>query len=113
MTREEQIEKAVSEVVEERQTAVGRKKYGGSYFANWWFKEGVKWADAYPDTRFLWTDAGEEPEKGVEFLCDDHIEGFRVNIWEDAEMAWPDYCCVSGITRWAYVRDLLPKGGER
>lgn len=102
MTREEQIEKAVSEVVDERQTAVGRKKYGGSYFANWWFKEGVKLHDA-----------GEEPEKGVEFLCDDHIEGFRVNIWEDAEMAWPDYCCVSGITRWAYVRDLLPKGGER
>ena len=112
MKRQEQIEKAVSEVVEERQTAVEQKKYGGLHFS-YWFNEGVKWADSHPDTRSLWHDAGEEPEKGVEFLCDDHIEGFRVNIWEDAEMAWPDYCCVSGITRWAYVRDLLPKGGER
>lgn len=52
MTREEQIEKAVSEVVEGRQTAVGRKKFGGWYFANW-FKEGVKWADENPKSPWI------------------------------------------------------------
>lgn len=52
MTREEQIEKAVSEVLEERQTAVGRKKYGGWYFVNW-FKEGVKWADEHPKSQWI------------------------------------------------------------
>lgn len=52
MTREEQIEKAVSEVVEERQTAEGRKKYGGWDFSSW-FKKGVKWADKYPKSPWI------------------------------------------------------------
>lgn len=111
MTRQEQIEKAVSEVVEERQTAVGRKKYGGWYFANW-FKEGVKWADAHPDTRALWHDASEEPEESVDILCDDLDGGFRLINWV-AYTSWADYCFINGVTRWAYVRDLLPEGGDR
>lgn len=47
MTREEQIAEAVRNIVEERQTSEGRKKYEGWNFADW-FKEGIKWCDDNP-----------------------------------------------------------------
>ncbi|MGN0091124.1 MAG: hypothetical protein ACI36Z_09270 [Alloprevotella sp.] len=126
MTREEQVEKAVSKVVEERQTAEGRKKYGGWDFSSW-FLEGVKWADEHPINVWhdineepkmgkqvlgidsVWHDAQvEEPEEDIEFLCDDDCINWCVRGW-NCILPWEDYCRNNGITKWAYVRDLLPE----
>ena len=69
--------------------------------------DGLDAADAEPDTTKLWHDASEFPIMGSKVLCNNRC--FDVITIEN-EYSWNYYCKVFGITKWAYVKELLPKG---
>lgn len=88
-----------------------------------WYKigciDGIDAADAEPDTSSLWHDASEEPKEyskivivdkdgewwNIEYASDD-FDGSGLYGW--------DFCVRHyDLKIWAYVSDLLPKGGEK
>ena len=112
MTREEerieQIEKFASQCYED----------GERYSA---FISGAIWADDNPaqdvvNLNDVWHDASEEPQDNYIVLCDgldnlqwvencQHIDIYYAN--------WQNYAEAFKVIRWAYVKDLLPKGGKK
>lgn len=91
-----------------------------SYFEEIWYKVGcidcINAADAEPNLKSLWHDASEEPQDNYIVLCDgldnlqwvencQHIDIYYAN--------WQNYAEAFKVIRWAYISDLLPKGGER
>ena len=68
----------------------------------------------------IWHDASEEPKEQkdnfAQILYQDKIGTCRVIVKHDIVVtlgvAWEDFAEVK-ITRWAYVSDLLPKGGKK
>ena len=76
----------------------------------------IKSTDAEPNLEILWHDASEEPQDNYIVLCDgldnlqwvencQHIDIYYTN--------WQNYAENFKVNRWAYVSDILPKGGER
>ena len=96
--RIEQIEKFASQCYED----------GEKYSA---FIAGAIWADRNPVN--VWHDASEEPtKKGYLLIQFGNAEygTFRlrdIDVW----CAWLMKNCY--IIRWAYIKDLLPKGGKK
>lgn len=80
------------------------------------FTEGAMWADEHPKN--VWHDAiEEEPQGEYEILWQD-ILGYtnRIDYTEVDNRyvgEWGECVDHEGIVRWAYIKDLLPKGGER
>ena len=74
-----------------------------------WYKigcmDGLEAADAEPDLSSLWHDASEEPIMGARVLINHHL---IVITWHN-EYKWDACCKLFGITKWAYIDDLLPK----
>ena len=78
------------------------------------FVSGAKWADEHP--KDVWHSADEEPDgRDWRILC----EGESGNCWvasrRDAFTIgynWQEFAEDEALTRWAYINDLLPKGGE-
>ena len=81
------------------------------------FEEGAKWADSHPVN--VWHDASEEPKEqskiviidtkgewwNIDYASDD-FEGYGLYGWE--------FCIAHyNLKIWAYIDDLLPKGGEK
>lgn len=82
------------------------------------FKQGAEWADSNPKN--VWHNASEEPEIGSNIVAIDKLgqlwiiqpydgdyNGCRLKGWR---------CCVhnyNDIQKWAYISDLLPKGGKK
>ena len=112
MEREEEIIKASTDTFKEN----------GDEFAKvvklFWmsaFISGAKWADEHPKN--VWHPADEEPDgRDWRILC----EGESGNCWvasrRDAFTIgynWQEFAEDEALTRWAYISDLLPKGGER
>lgn len=99
MAREEQI---ISEA---------KKHYYDSINCHNAFLHGVEWADEHPAN--VWHDASEEPTKKGYLLIqfgNDEYGTFKlrdIDVWR----AWLMKNCY--IIRWAYINDLLPKGGEK
>ena len=100
MNREEQI---ISEA---------KKHYYDDINCHNAFLHGVEWADEHPVD--VWHEAKEKPRTKewilVQFEEDEYqtmvLSESGVNTWFNA---WVDeYRAI----RWAYIRDLLPKGGE-
>ena len=96
--RIEQIEKFASQCYED----------GEKYSA---FIAGAIWADNNPVN--VWHDASEEP---IEYpiLCKDELS----NIWTELSLTnyvegWAVYVEFNDMSQWAYISDLLPKGGEK
>lgn len=108
MTREEQIINAA------------REYNNGITFSNpsnvLYFEAGAKWADQHPDN--AWHDASETPKKNKLILVEvvntltpdneiryyvEYVEDWIVNIMKTEGFQ----------VRWAYITDLLPKGGEQ
>ena len=91
-----------------------------SYFEERWYEvgciDGLKAADADPNLKILWHDAVEEPKGDYIILCDgldnlQWVENYQhINMLYDN---WKDYVDTFNVIRWAYVKDLLPKGGEQ
>lgn len=84
------------------------------------FIEGANWADKHPNLESLWHNASEEPQIGSNIVVVD-----KMGQWWDIQPYDGEYddcngltgwrCCVvhyNNIQSWAYIRDLLPKGGE-
>ena len=101
MKREEQI---ISEA---------KKYYSDSINCHNAFLHGVEWAELHPVD--VWHEASEKPRAKewilVQFEEDEYetlaLSESGVNTWFNV---WVDeYRAI----RWAYITDLLPKGGER
>ena len=77
------------------------------------FVQGAKWADEHPIN--VWHDAKEKPRAKewilVQFEEDEYetlaLDELGVETWSD----W--WCDNYKVIRWAYISDLLPKGGKR
>lgn len=78
------------------------------------FTEGIKWADEHPVN--VWHDASEEPagDDWVILCEDDSGYCFTANkiIVVELYLNWQRHAEKMWLKRWAYVSDLLPKGGE-
>ena len=75
------------------------------------FIDGAKWADEHPNLASLWHDASEEP-RCDELLLGEDTDGFSIYRWCGQEDYWETFVNETGLSRWAYIEDLLPKGGE-
>lgn len=102
MTREEQI---ISEA---------KKYYSDSINCHNAFLHGVEWADEHPKN--VWHPADEEP-KGKDWKI--LLEDKNGNHWVTSRYSvsvfygnWQKFTEEDALTRWAYVSELLPKGGE-
>ena len=76
------------------------------------FLHGVEWADEHPVD--VWHDASEEPQgNNWHILCQNEMDGYclesRVFMLNDP---WKEFVEEEMIVKWAYIKDLLPKGGE-
>ena len=82
------------------------------------FIEGANWADKNVNLESLWHNAEEEPEEANWLiLCFDEKD----NCWlyskyhmsfdndELGRTGWKDFINYELVTKWAYVKDLVPK----
>ena len=91
---------------------------GNSYSA---FMSGAIWADCNPDQdvvnlNCVWHDVSEEPKGNYIVLCDglDNIQWVENYQHIDMYYAnWKNYADAFKVNRWAYISDILPKGGEK
>lgn len=66
----------------------------------------------YTDLSQVWHNAKEEPEKGKLMIGIDE-DGISIYKWVDQDDGdWMSFAECNGLFKWAYVNDLLPKGGE-
>ena len=77
------------------------------------FGYGAKWADEHPNLESLWHDPDEEPQE-YPILCLNK----QKDIWIECDLdpyddGWDECVEFNELVRWAYVKDLLPKGGEK
>lgn len=113
MTRKEEITKAAREYVS---GVILSSPSDVVHFAN-----GAEWADEHPNLESLWHDASEEPllegkeiifltEQGIPYISE-RFGGTFSYMLEDSY--WARYVILLKISKWAYIDDLLPKGGEK
>ena len=74
--------------------------------------DGLEAADEESNTSVLWHDASDEPKR-TPILCQNE----RGNVWvqyhlRDYINAWREFKEFEDVVRWAYISDLLPKGGN-
>lgn len=111
MTRKE-LEGVLSEI-EPYCYETNRKEY--------WYKkgciDGLNATDTEPNLTSLWHDASEEPEGDC---CDIIHQDENGCCWLESKAdimrlydTWNEFTEVEMIIRWAYISDLLPKGGEK
>lgn len=74
--------------------------------------EGLSAADEEPNLESLWHDAGEEPRRN-ELLLGEDTDGFSIYRWCGQEDNWEAFVNETGLSRWAYIEDLFPKGGKK
>lgn len=78
------------------------------------FISGAKWSDNHPAN--VWHNATEEPAGKYEILVQDEFGHFWLTDYvEDIshyQNGWKECAACECIIRWAYISDLLPKGGE-
>lgn len=91
-----------------------KKHYSDSINCHNAFLHGVAWADKHPIN--IWHQASEVPENGAHILMEckllDSKEFKSYNIDYKGVVNWEVLKRYFGISRWAYISDLLPKGGE-
>lgn len=113
MTREEQIHIAAYEYCQTIDID-DREGHGFDYEdIEWSFEAGVKWADNNIDLSFIWHDANIVPSenKGIIYLTKNNKLGVFNSIKRNN---WDWYVSDKySIIKWAYINDLLPKGGEK
>lgn len=98
MTREEMIEIAALRI------------YPDDQAARLVFMAGAMFADSHPIN--VWHDASEEPQQGRLMLG---IEGDDASIYKwvgQDPQGWIPFTKDMCLSKWAYIADLLPKGGE-
>lgn len=82
-----------------------------------WYKvgliHGLEIADAEPNFEKVWHDASEEPQEDGWILVQ-----FSTDVYDTLALprdidVWHDFIEMRNFARWAYISDLLPKGGEK
>ena len=82
-----------------------------------WYKvgliHGLEVADAEPNFEKVWHDASEEPQEDGWILVQ-----FSTDVYDTLALprdidVWHDSIEMRNFARWAYISDLLPKGGEK
>lgn len=79
------------------------------------FSEGAKWSDEHPKN--VWHPADEQPVgRDWKILIEDKsgcywVEG-KCSVYSFYD-SWQNYVENFELTRWAYISDLLPKGGKK
>lgn len=66
----------------------------------------------YTDLSQVWHDAKEEPKKRrlIVGIDDDGASIYKCIDQDNSD--WLSFAECNGLTRWAYIEDLLPKGGK-
>ena len=86
------------------------------------FISGAIWADNNPpqdvvNLNFVWHDASDIPQCEYDIICQDTLGDVWVThrraVTKYYETGWEERAIRECIARWAYVSDLLPKGGKR
>ena len=67
----------------------------------------------YTDLSQVWHEAKEEPKKGECILGEYQGGIYQTYLCGYVDCEWSSYVKVFSLIRWAYVTDLLPKGGEQ
>lgn len=67
----------------------------------------------YTDLSQVWHNAKEEPKKGEWILGEYQGDIYQTYLCGCIDCEWRSYVKVFSLIRWAYVEDLLPKGGEQ
>lgn len=76
------------------------------------FVQGAQWADEHPIN--VWHDASEMPKDGEWVLIQFDEDSFDTLVFCDMDaVAFCAWCKKYGVINWAYISDLLPKGGEK
>lgn len=66
----------------------------------------------YTDLSQIWHEVKEEPEKGKLIIGIDDNDALAYK-WENQNIGdWLYLAECFGLIRWAYIEDLLPKGGK-
>ena len=65
----------------------------------------------YTDLSQVWHNSKEEPEKGKLMIGIDE-DGISIYKWADQDNDWLSFAEWYSLIRWAYIDDLLPKGGK-
>lgn len=116
MTREEQINKAAFDYADTLEIGENRFDYEDIEFA---FQSGAEWADENPkpgliDLPQVWHNVSERPKHKAWFIAQIGEKCFDTFIMEmDKNDTWANWSKGINITRWAYIEDLLPKGGDQ
>lgn len=85
------------------------------------FENGAKWSDEHPNLESLWHNPSEEPlleETEIIFINERdfaHISKRKGGHFSYSFVyySWEEYVNSLKIKKWAYVKDLFPKGGEK
>ena len=78
------------------------------------FAAGIDWFK-----KALWHDASVKPEEGEQILYTDTEGGKIVDVMKVTTIAlydfmpWNEAVRFFNISKWCYIEDLLPKGGEK
>ena len=108
MSREEQLQQTAEEWADYYKHAEDLCDYISIRVA---YKEGAAWADKHPKN--VWHQADEVPENGAHILMEckllDSKEFKSYNIDYKGVVNWEVLKRYFGISRWAYISDLLPK----
>lgn len=66
------------------------------------------------DLSKIWHDASEEPilHKPILIQCGYPLHTYEATALSE-DVIWGDFVVLNAIFRWAYIKDLLPKGGEK
>ena len=111
MGRDEQIIKASTDIFKENFDEFTKV---GQLFWMSTFMTGAKWSDEHPKN--MWHSADEEPEgRDWRILCEDDSGNCWVASRRDAFTIgynWKEFAEDKALKRWAYISDLMPKGGE-
>ena len=80
-----------------------------------WYKigciDGLEAADAEPNLNSIWHDASDIPQCEYDIICQDTLGDVWVTKRRAYETGWEERAIRECIVRWAYVKDLFPKGG--
>ena len=95
---------------EEEILSKAKKYYSDSINCHNAFLHGVEWADEHPVD--IWHDASEEPRHN-ELMLGIDSDGVSLYKWCEQEDSWGSFATITELSSWAYVSDLLPKGGKK
>ena len=112
MTREEKINDASETYMNglfEDGVEIPNEDYENIFDA---FCQGAEWADEHPNN--VWHDANEKPHAKKWLLVQLDKDDYKILCLKDLYIdLWCDWCKIFNFIRWAYIDNLLSKGGKK